>query len=91
MALSKILGDQGKTPERINTKATLTMVKTDTGFTFTRVQLDTDGRVPGYRRSRLQTSGGESQRELPDLGFAQARSGSGDVTGEAGKVSRSDA
>ena len=47
MALSKILGDQGKTPERISTKATLTMVKTDTGFKITKVHLETEGRVPG--------------------------------------------
>src|SRR5947207_13054980 len=42
MALSKILGDQGKTPERISTKAMLTMVKTDTGFKISAVHLETE-------------------------------------------------
>jgi osmotically inducible protein OsmC len=56
MALSKILGDQGKTPQRISTKATLTMVKTETGFKITKVHLETEGRVPS----------------LDDHGFKQA-------------------
>ncbi len=40
MALSAQLGEAGMTAQSIDTKATLTMEKTDAGFTITAVHLD---------------------------------------------------
>ena len=47
MALSAELGKAGKTAERIETEATVTMLKTDAGFTVTAVHLKVRGKVPG--------------------------------------------
>src|SRR5215213_2594796 len=47
MALSGQLGNAGLTAERINTTATVTLEKTDAGFTITAVHLDVTARVPG--------------------------------------------
>ncbi len=65
MALSKILGDQGKTPERISTKATLTMGKTDTGFKITKVHLDTEGKVPGLDESGFKQAAEKAKDGCP--------------------------
>ena len=65
MALSKILGDQGKTPERISTKATLTMVKTDTGFKISGVHLETEGRVPGLDESGFKQAAEKAKEGCP--------------------------
>ena len=43
MALSAQLGNAGMTAESIDTKATLTLDKTDAGFTITSVHLDVTG------------------------------------------------
>ncbi|HXZ81791.1 MAG TPA: OsmC family protein [Terriglobales bacterium] len=47
MALSNELGKAGFTPERIATEATVTLDKTDAGFTITTVHLNVNARVPG--------------------------------------------
>src|SRR5688500_6223810 len=47
MALSKILGDQGQTPQEIRTKASVTLNKSEAGFKISRVHLQTEGIVPG--------------------------------------------
>lgn len=47
MALSGQLGAAGLTPEKIETTATVTLEKTDAGFTVTAVHLDVSARVPG--------------------------------------------
>lgn len=47
MALSGQLGGANLTPESINTNATLTMDKLESGWTITAVQLDVTARVPG--------------------------------------------
>ena len=46
MALSAQLGEAKLTPESINTSATLTLEKLDTGWTISTVQLDVSARVP---------------------------------------------
>jgi len=48
MALSAELGKAGKTVERIETEAAVTLLKTDAGFTVTAVHLKVRGKVPGY-------------------------------------------
>src|ERR1700751_2271897 len=47
MALSAQLGGAQLTPESINTAATLTMEKLESGWTITAVHLDVTARVPG--------------------------------------------
>jgi len=47
MALSLMLGTAGKTPDRIATKATLTLENKDGGFSITKVHLEVAARVPG--------------------------------------------
>src|ERR671926_1360399 len=46
MALSGQLGNAGLTAESINTTATVTLEKTDAGFTVTKVHLDVTARMP---------------------------------------------
>ncbi len=47
MALSGELGKAGRTVERIETEAAVTLLKTDAGFTVTAVHLKVRGKVPG--------------------------------------------
>jgi osmotically inducible protein OsmC len=47
MALSAQLGNAGQTAERIQTEATVTLEKTDEGFTVTAVHLKVRAKVPG--------------------------------------------
>jgi lipoyl-dependent peroxiredoxin len=47
MALSKILADEGMTPEEIATSAEVTLDQVEGGFAITKVHLRTRARVPG--------------------------------------------
>ncbi|MEO1020690.1 MAG: OsmC family protein [Pseudomonadota bacterium] len=47
MAFSKALGDEGLTPERIETKADVTLDQVEGGFAISRVHLTTNAKVPG--------------------------------------------
>ncbi|NOT35083.1 MAG: OsmC family protein [Candidatus Eisenbacteria bacterium] len=47
MALSGVLGESNLRADTIDTLATVTMEKTDAGWTLTRVLLDVTARVPG--------------------------------------------
>lgn len=47
MALSLLLGEAGIKPERIETKATITLEKLETNFTITRSHLDVTVKAPG--------------------------------------------
>ncbi len=53
MALSAQLENAGMTAESIDTLATLTLDKTDAGFTITTVHLDVKVRIPGADRSQV--------------------------------------
>jgi lipoyl-dependent peroxiredoxin len=46
MALSAQLGNAGLTPEKLETKATVTLDKLDAGWAVTHIHLDVKGRVP---------------------------------------------
>jgi osmotically inducible protein OsmC len=48
MALSGEIGKAGKTPEKIETEAAVTLLKTDAGFTVTAVHLKVKAKVPGW-------------------------------------------
>ncbi|MGH8543813.1 MAG: OsmC family protein, partial [Gammaproteobacteria bacterium] len=47
MALSGQLGDAGMTAERIHTAASVTLDKTEAGFTITAVHLEVTAKIPG--------------------------------------------
>ena len=54
MALSGQLGKANLAPESIDTTATVTLEKTDAGFTVTEVHLDVTARVPGATDEEFQ-------------------------------------
>lgn len=47
MALSKILGDAGLTPERIETEAAVSLDQVEGGFAITGIHLSVKAKVPG--------------------------------------------
>ena len=53
MAFSAELGKAGITPESIRTTATVTLDKTDAGFTVTESHLDVTAKIPGADKSKL--------------------------------------
>jgi lipoyl-dependent peroxiredoxin len=53
MALGAQLGGAGFTPDKIETKAAVTLAKTDTGFAITKIALTTTATVPGATKGRL--------------------------------------
>jgi osmotically inducible protein OsmC len=53
MAFSAELGKAGLTPESISTTATVTLDKTDAGWTVTASHLDVTVRIPGADRSKV--------------------------------------
>jgi lipoyl-dependent peroxiredoxin len=52
MAFSAELGKAGLTPESIRTTATVTLDKTDAGFTVTESHLDVTAKIPGADKSK---------------------------------------
>jgi len=52
MAFSAELGKAGITPESIATTATVTLEKTDAGFTVTESHLDVIAKIPGVDKSK---------------------------------------
>lgn len=56
MALSGQLGNAGLTAESINTTATVSLEKTEGGFSITRVHLDVVARIPGADRAKFDTA-----------------------------------
>jgi osmotically inducible protein OsmC len=65
MALSGQLTTAGKPPEAINTTATLTMEKTDAGFTVTKIHLDVTARVPGIDEAGFTTAANNAKAGCP--------------------------
>lgn len=53
MAFSAELGKAGITPESIHTTATITMDKTEAGFTVTASHLDVTAKIPGADRTKV--------------------------------------
>ena len=54
MALSAQLGNEGKTPESIETEAAVTLLKTDAGFTITAVHLKVRAKIPNLTPPEFQ-------------------------------------
>jgi osmotically inducible protein OsmC len=55
MAFSAELGKAGFTPTTIHTTATITMEKTDAGFTVTESHLDMTAKIPGIDAEKFTT------------------------------------
>ena len=65
MALSGQLGSAGLTAESINTTATVTLEKTDAGFTITKVHLDVTARIPGAEQEAFETAANNAKAGCP--------------------------
>jgi osmotically inducible protein OsmC len=65
MALSAQLGGANLTASSIETSATLTMEKLDSGWTITAIHLDVVGRVPGADDAAFQKAAGDAKAGCP--------------------------
>jgi lipoyl-dependent peroxiredoxin len=65
MAFSAGLGKAGFAPKRVHTKATVNFEKTDAGFAVTRIDLETEGEVPGIEDAAFQQQAEEAKRNCP--------------------------
>jgi osmotically inducible protein OsmC len=65
MALSGQLAASGMTAESITTTATVTMEKTDAGFTITAVHLDVVAKIPGADPAAFQAAAGNAKSGCP--------------------------
>jgi lipoyl-dependent peroxiredoxin len=65
MALSAQLNNAGKTAERIETEATVTLEKTDAGFTVTAVHLKVRAKVPGATPPDFQEAADAAKSGCP--------------------------
>jgi osmotically inducible protein OsmC len=65
MALSKILGDNGLTAERMETSAAVTLEKVGEGFEITAIHLSLEGKVPGADAAKLEELAGVAKANCP--------------------------
>ena len=65
MALSLNLGEAGIKPERIETRATITLEKLDSGFTITRSHLDVSVRAPGADPVKFEAAAEKAKTGCP--------------------------
>ncbi len=65
MALSAQLGEVGIKPEHIETTATITFEKLDTGFTITRSHLDVAVKAPGAERAKFELAADKAKTGCP--------------------------
>lgn len=65
MALSGQLGNAGMTAEELNTTATVTLDKTDAGFTVTEIHLNVTARIPGAEQSAFDTAANNAKANCP--------------------------
>lgn len=65
MALSGQLGNAGMTAESINTTATVTLDKTEAGFTITAVHLDVTAKIPGAEQQAFETAANNAKAGCP--------------------------
>jgi len=65
MALSGQLGNAGITAEQISTSATVTLEKTDAGFTVTAVHLDVSAKIPGADPKAFETAANNAKTGCP--------------------------
>lgn len=65
MALSGQLGNAGMTAEQIDTTATVTLEKTDAGFTVTSSHLDVSAKIPGADPKAFETAANNAKAGCP--------------------------
>src|SRR5947207_14222022 len=65
MALSAQLGQAGLTPDSINTTATLSLDKLDSGWTITAIHLDVHGKVPNADPAAFQKAAENAKAGCP--------------------------
>jgi osmotically inducible protein OsmC len=65
MALSGQLTGADRPPESIHTTATVTMEKTDDGFTVTRIHLEVTARVPGIDAKGFENAANNAKSGCP--------------------------
>jgi osmotically inducible protein OsmC len=65
MALSGQLGNAGMTAEEINTTCTITLEKTDAGFTVTSSHLDVKVKIPGADKAAFETAANNAKAGCP--------------------------
>ncbi|MCO8275318.1 OsmC family protein [Actinoplanes sp. TRM 88003] len=65
MAFSKALSDAGFTPTSVDTVAKVHMDKTDAGFSVTRIDLETQGDVPGVDEGTFQKIAEDAKANCP--------------------------
>ena len=65
MALSAQLGNAGMTPESIDTTATITLEKTDAGFTITSSHLDVSVKLPGADKAKFDEAAKAAETGCP--------------------------
>jgi osmotically inducible protein OsmC len=65
MALSAQLGNAGMTAESIDTTATITLDKTDAGFTITASHLDVTVKIPGADAAKFEEAAKAAEKGCP--------------------------
>ena len=65
MALSGQLTTAGHPPQSVRTSATVTLEKTDAGFTVTAVHLDVTASVPGIDQAGFETAANNAKTGCP--------------------------
>ena len=65
MALSGQLGNAGLVPESINTTTTVTLEKTEAGFTVTEVHLDVMAKISGASQESFETAANNAKTGCP--------------------------
>lgn len=65
MALSMILGEQGITPERIDTAAQVRLEEADGGFAITAIHLDVTARAPEASADSFEKAANQAKENCP--------------------------
>jgi osmotically inducible protein OsmC len=65
MALSSILGAAGHAPESLNTRARVQLRNIEGAPTLTRIDLETEGRVPGIDQDEFQRYAEDAKANCP--------------------------
>jgi len=65
MALSGQLGNAGMTAQSLDTTATVTMEKTDAGFTVTASHLEVKARIPGADKAKFDEAAKKAEQGCP--------------------------
>ncbi len=65
MAFSMLLGEEGFTPDSIDTTATVTLEKQDDGFAITAVHLKMQARIPGIDQTKFEEIANKAKSGCP--------------------------